>query len=80
MDQSSSGILFAVDSGAISAPGNRSTYTRNDDYLNDVTFSGTTGQSCSISALPSRQYDPGAPGYDPQGSNPDSALSATFSF
>ena len=67
--------------GAISAPGNRTTYTRNTNNSNTLTLAaGSTTDSCDIGAGPQRAYDPGAPGYDPQGSDPDAALVANFSF
>ena len=82
MDQIHPGILFNSDTGAISVPGTRSTYTRNIDYHNSAAFTGTTGQSCTLTAAPHRQYDPGAPGFDSQveTTNPDAALSTVFSY
>ena len=83
MDQTHPGILFAADTGAISAPGSRTTYTRNIDYHNSVGFTGTrNGQTCSVSAISHRQYDPGAPGYEAQTEteNPDNGLSVFLHF
>lgn len=83
MDQTHPGILFTADTGAISAPGSRSTYTRSVDYHNSYSITGTPGgQSCPISAMPHRQYDPGAPGYDSQveTTNPDAAPSTYVPF
>src|SRR5439155_2658216 len=38
MDQTHPGILFAADTGSISVPGSRTTYTRNIDYHNIASF------------------------------------------
>jgi len=77
MDQVHPGILFAADTGSISVPGSRTTYTRNIDYHNAVSFTGTAGQSCGISTISHRQYDPGAPGFASQTetTNPDVGVS-----
>jgi hypothetical protein len=82
MDQTHPGILFTAATGAISNPGSRTTYTRNIDYHNSFTFTGTAGQTCTGSALPHRQYDPGAPGYDSQveTTNPDVGISFPMHF
>ena len=74
MDQSNPGILFTADTGAISAPGSRSSYTRNTDYSDGYTLTGTG--TCPVTATPSRTYDPGAPGYDASGSDPDDGVLA----
>ena len=39
-----------------------------------------TGQTCTVSVTPHRVYDPGAPGYDAEGSDPDNGVAASFSF
>ena len=79
MDQSNPGILISsdasaigVDSSSISAPGTRSTYTRNTDYGNTYTYTGSG--SCPILATPARTYDPGAPNFDASGSDPDNGV------
>lgn len=80
MDQANPGISFAADTGKISAPGQRSTYTRNNQYQDGYSFTGTTGQTCTFSASPQRAYDPGAPGFPAQGTNPDATSVAGESF
>jgi len=83
MDQVNPGILFTAETGAISAKGNRSTYTRNIDYGNSVSVAlaqGLTSDTCGISAGPHRGYDPGAPGYDPQGAIADAVMDVAFLF
>jgi len=53
MDQVNPGILFTAATGAISAPGNRTTYTRNINYSDSVVLaSGQTSDSCIIGAGP----------------------------
>jgi len=82
MDQSNPGILFIADTGAISAPGNRGTYTQHTDYANTLSSpSGTmAGQHCTVTAAPHRAYDPGAPNLPAQGSDPDNGLAGMFTF
>jgi hypothetical protein len=81
MDQVNPGILFTAETGAISAPMNRMTYTRNINYSNSVNLAaGVTSDTCGITAGPHRAYDPGAPGYAPEGANPDAALITSFAF
>ncbi|MGZ6141874.1 MAG: hypothetical protein ACXWLM_00990 [Myxococcales bacterium] len=77
MDQSNPGILFAADTGDISAPGTRGTYTRNTDYSNTYTISGAG--SCPVIATPARTYDPGAPNFEASGSDPDNGVGITVS-
>src|SRR5205085_1290890 len=79
MDQIHPGVLFTSD-GSIGAPAQRGTWTRNMDYFNSVTFTGTSPQTCTINAMPHRSYDPGAPGFEPGGSDPDVGLARSFSF
>jgi hypothetical protein len=74
MDQTNPGILFTAGTDAISAPGNRGTYTRNTDYGNTYALSGTG--TCPVTAAPARTYDPGAPGFEPTGANPDNGVLA----
>jgi hypothetical protein len=79
MDQIHPGILFKADDGSISLPGSRSTWSQHIDYV--IGFTGTTSpQSCTVTATPHRQYDPGAPGIDADGSDPDTGFGAAFSF
>lgn len=82
MDQANPGILFVFDTGAISAPGSRGTYTQHTDYGNTLaSASGSmSGQSCTITAIPRRTYDPGAPNYQATGSDPDNGLAGLFAF
>jgi hypothetical protein len=81
MDQVNPGILFTADTGAISAKQNRTTYTRNINYGDHLSFpAGVTKDSCTITAAPRRAYDPGAPGYPAEGVDPDAALVYNFSF
>ncbi|MFN2550027.1 MAG: hypothetical protein ABR567_21590 [Myxococcales bacterium] len=81
LDQTNPGILFVADTGAISAPGNRSTYTQVSSG-NVISSPGGSmaGQSCTVSVKPHRVYDPGAPGFDAEGSDPDNGLAGSFSF
>lgn len=79
MDQHDPGVLFSADTGKISAPGQRTTWTRNIDYHNTYTFTGSPSQTCNLTAQPHRQYDPGAPGFDQavETTNPD--IGTTYS-
>ncbi|HZX97490.1 MAG TPA: hypothetical protein VFE90_23440 [Myxococcales bacterium] len=81
MEQGKPGVLFGGDE-AISGPQNRATWTQAVDYTNGVHYTpgGEGGDSCTISARPHRVYDPGAPGLDPQGIDPDPLLSTTLVF
>jgi hypothetical protein len=81
LDQSNPGILFSADTGAISAPGNRGTYTQ---VSTTNVISSQTGdlsaQTCTVTATPHRCNDPGAPGYDAQCEGTDNGLVGGFSF
>ena len=79
MDQTHPGIGFNPDTGAISAPGQRSTWTQNTDYSNSVTISAAP-DSCGISAAPQRVYDPGAIDLPSGGSNPDAVVTGSVAF
>jgi hypothetical protein len=81
MEQGKSGVLFAAD-GSISGPQNRATWTQAVDYANAVRFTAGDAASatCTVTARPHRGYDPGAPGFEPEGADPDPALSRSFSF
>lgn len=81
LDQNNPGILFVNDTGAISAPGSRTTYTQVSS-VNTISGAGgsMSGQTCTVSVQPHRVYDPGAPGFDAQGSDPDNGLAASFTF
>lgn len=80
MDQANPGILFASDTGSISAPGNRGTYTRTSTGNSMTSATTMTGQQCTINATPHRCNDPGAPGYDPTCEGADNGLVYIFNF
>lgn len=84
LNQLDPGVLFEADTGKISAPGLRTTWTRGTSYSNKANFiaGSTPTDSCSVGAVPVRSYDPGSPDFSPGGAamNPDVGitLSATF--
>ena len=82
LNQTDPGVLFTDDSGKISAPGLRTTWTRGTVYSNRTSFTGAPKQECTISAGPQRSYDPGAPEIPPGGgaANPDNPIAAAFPF
>jgi hypothetical protein len=81
LDQSNPGILFAADTGNISAPGNRGTYTQVGTSNLISSSSGTmVGQTCTVTVTPNRCNDPGAPGYDAQCEGADTGLAVVFTF
>ena len=82
LNQLNPGVAFEADTGKISAPGLRSTWSQGTAYRNPTNFMGTAGQSCSISVHPQRQYDPGAPGVPPGAgaTSPDIELVGSFTF
>jgi hypothetical protein len=80
LDQSNPGILFAADTGSISAPANRGSYTQVGTGNTISSPTSMTGQHCTVTVQPHRSYDPGAPGFDPNGSDPDDGLAVDFSF
>lgn len=80
MEQVDPGILFSSDApSGYSAPGQRSTWTRQTDYNNAVTISAAP-DSCPITAAPQRVYDPGAIDFPSEGANPDAAILGSASF
>jgi hypothetical protein len=81
MEQHDPGVLFAADTGAISAPWLRSTWTRQTDYSNAIVYTpGTSPDSCTIGAAPHRAYDPGAIDIPAAGSDPDAVLVGAVKF
>jgi hypothetical protein len=82
MEQHDPGVLFAADTGKISTPGQRSTWTRQTDYFNSMVYTpGTAPDTCSISAAPHREYDPGAIDIPSAGgSNPDAVVVGSIVF
>lgn len=75
------GILFKASDGSISTPGLHSTYLQHTDYnfTAQLAAGGKPGQTCGVSGTVSRQYDAGAPGFDPDGSATET-LGATLQF
>jgi hypothetical protein len=81
MEQHDPGVLFAADTGSISVPGQRSTWTRQTDYVNSIIYTpGTAPDTCAIDAKPHRLYDPGAIDIVGDGSDPDAALVGSITF
>jgi hypothetical protein len=81
MEQHDPGVLFAADTGKISAPGLRSTWTRQTDYNNSILYTpGTAPDTCAISAAPHRAYDPGAIDIPGEGNNPDATVGGSVTF
>jgi hypothetical protein len=93
MEQIDPGVLFAANTGCaggagvgscylISAPGQRSAWTRQTDYVNSMVYTpGTAPDTCSISAAPHREYDPGAIDIPSAGgSNPDAIIVGSIVF
>ncbi len=82
LNQLNPGVLFEADTGKISAPGLRSTWTQGTEYSNAVSYTGTGTQQCSVAAGTHRSYDPGAPEISPGGTtnDPDITVVSSFSF
>jgi hypothetical protein len=81
IDQLHPGVLFKADDGSISVPNLRSTWTQFVDYDLHTSFTGTPGQTCSISAGPHRAYDPGAPGIAASAdTSPDAVLVTAYAY
>ena len=79
MEQIDPGVAFNPDTGAIRAPGSRSTWTQKTDYNNPVTISAAP-DSCGISAAPQRVYDPGAIDFPSNGNSPDAVIGGGVSW
>ena len=79
MEQVDPGVAFVPETGAISAPGQRSSWTQKTDYSNPVAISAAP-DSCTLSAGPQRIYDPGAIDFPSDGANPDAAIGGGVSF
>ena len=80
MDQIHPGVLFKADDGSIILPQERATWTRNINYDVRPAVTGTKPISVDVFAQAHRLYDPGAPGYEAEGSNPDVGVGATFGY
>jgi len=79
LEQIGPGVAFSPDTGAISAPGRRSSWTQKTDYSNAVSLSAAP-DGCGISAAPQRVYDPGAIDFPSNGANPDAVVTGSLAF
>ncbi|HUJ28803.1 MAG TPA: hypothetical protein VLW85_22435 [Myxococcales bacterium] len=80
MDQVDPGIAFQADTGEISAPNQRTTYSASSTATAMVSQTSMVGQTCTVTVTPSRCNDPGAPGYDPSCEGTDNGVVGVFTF